>query len=112
MYLYTNRKNLKEKKGELSAFLHLELDNLGTTDVSIKLKDKNLKTNFFVEDDASYDLIFANLPMLLSKLNKLGFACTLEVVNEKKKINFVEDFLKKDLPTAGPVKRFSFDMRA
>ena len=112
LYLYTNRKNLKEKKGELSAFLHLELDNLGTTDVSIKLKDKNLKTNFFVEDDASYDLIFANLPMLLSKLNKLGYACTLEVVNEKKKINFVEDFLKKDLPTAGPVKRFSFDMRA
>lgn len=112
LYLYTNRKNLKEKKGELSAFLHLELDNLGTTDVSIKLKDKNLKTNFFVEDDTSYDLIFANLPMLLSKLNKLGYACTLEVVNEKKKINFVEDFLKKDLPTAGPVKRFSFDMRA
>ncbi|WP_029067343.1 flagellar hook-length control protein FliK [Lachnobacterium bovis] len=112
LYLYTSKKNLKEKKGELSAFLHLELDNLGTTDVAIKLHDKNLKTNFFVEDDVSYDLILSNLPMLLSRLKKLGYTCSLDVINERKKMNFVDDFLKKDLPTAGPVKRFSFDMRA
>lgn len=50
--------------------------------------------------------------MLLSRLKKLGYTCSLDVINERKKMNFVDDFLKKDLPTAGPVKRFSFDMRA
>ena len=38
--------------------------------------------------------------------------CTLIVNNESKKVNFVEDFLKKDQPSAGQVRRYSFDMRA
>ena len=45
LYVYTNKKNLNDPEAELTAFLHLDLENLGSTDVSIRMKDKNVKTN-------------------------------------------------------------------
>ncbi len=112
LYVYTKKNKAIEGKEDLTAFLHLEMDNLGTTDVSIKLHLKELTTNFYVEDEKSYELIEKNLPRLEKILNKKGYTCNLLITNEEKKVNFVEDFLKKDRPSAGPVRRYSFDMRA
>ena len=42
LYVYTNKKKLNDPEAELTAFLHLDLDNLGSTDVSIRMKDKFL----------------------------------------------------------------------
>ena len=37
LYVYTNKKKLNDPEAELTAFLHLDLDNLGSTDVSIRI---------------------------------------------------------------------------
>lgn len=116
LYVYTNKRNLRKKEGELSAFLHLELENLGTTDVSIKMLDKNVSTKFYLEDDASYDLIEEHLPQLTERLEKLGYHCHVTVENREEKVDFVEDFLQKSQPAKaankGMVHRYSFDVRA
>ena len=113
LYVYTNKKNLKDPDGELTAFLHLDMDNLGSTDVAVKMIKKNVTTDFFLKDDISYKLIEENMPKLKERLNKLGFSVTINVSNEDKKPNFVNDFLEKDMakPT-GQVHRYSFDVRA
>ncbi len=111
LYVYTNKKNLNDPDGELSAFLHLDLENLGSTDVSVKMQRKHVKTNFYFSDDLSYDLVQKHLPLLESRLNKKGYTCTFTVSNEEKKMDFVNDFLRKDLPSAGTLHRYSFDVR-
>lgn len=111
LYVYTNKKNLNDPDGELSAFLHLDLENLGSTDVSVKMQKKHVKTNFYFSDDGSYDLIQKHLPLLEARLNKKGYTCTFTVSNEDKKVDFVNDFLRKDLPSAGTLHRYSFDVR-
>ena len=111
LYVYTNKKNLNDPDGELSAFLHLDLENLGSTDVSVKMQKKHVKTNFYFSDDGSYDLIQKHLPLLEARLNKKGYTCTFTVSNEEKKVDFVNDFLRKDLPSAGTLHRYSFDVR-
>ena len=112
LYVYTNKKNLQEGKEELTAFLHLDMDNLGSTDVSIRLKGKDLSTNFYLDDDASFDLVQEHLPILEARLAAKGYNSKISVSNESKKVDFVDDFLKKDQPSAGQVHRYSFDMRA
>lgn len=112
LYVYTNKKNITDPDKELSAFLHLDMDNLGATDVSIKMLKKEVSTNFYMDNDESYILIERFLPKLEEKLRNKGYSCKLSVVNEKHHINFVDDFLKKDLPPAGQLHRYSFDMRA
>ncbi len=116
LYVYTNKRNLRRKEGELSAFLHLELDHLGSTDVSIKMLDKNVTTKFYLADDAAYDLIEENLPNLQERLVKLGYNCSISLEKREEKIDFVEDFLQKGQPAKaaarGMVQRYSFDVRA
>ena len=112
LYVYTNKKNLNDPEAELTAFLHLDLDNLGSTDVSIRMKDKNVKTNFYIADDASYDLIEKHLPVLEKRLAQKGYRCSITMSKEEKKVEFVENFLQRDMPQAGTLHRYSFDVRA
>ncbi len=112
LYVYTNKKNLNDPEAELTAFLHLDLENLGSTDVSIRMKDKNVKTNFYIADDASYDLIEKHLPVLEKRLAQKGYRCSITMSKEEKKVEFVEDFLQRDMPQAGTLHRYSFDERA
>lgn len=112
LYVYTNKKNLQDKDGELTAFLHLDLEHLGSTDVSIQMKGKQVHTDFFLADDKSYDLIFSHMDELEERLRNKGYSCTIQVQNKEKKVDFVEDFLKKDQPSTGRLHRYSFDVRA
>lgn len=112
LYVYTNKKNLNDPEAELTAFLHLDLENLGSTDVSIRMKDKNVKTNFYIADDASYDLIEKHLPVLEKRLAQKGYRCSITMSKEEKRVEFVEDFLQRDMPQAGTLHRYSFDVRA
>ena len=112
LYVYTNKKNLRDPDAELSAFLHLDLEHFGSTDVSVKMQHRNVKTNFYMADDASYDLVEKYLPVLEQKLKDKGYQCTITMTKEEKKVSFGDDFLRKDMPQTGTLHRYSFDVRA
>ena len=112
LYVYTNKKNLRDPDAELSAFLHLDLEHLGSTDVSVKMQHRNVKTNFYMADDASYDLVEKYLPILEQKLKDKGYQCTITMTKEEKKVSFGDDFLRKDMPQTGTLHRYSVDVRA
>ncbi len=113
LYVYTNKRTKKDKDDEITAFLHFDMENLGSTDIAVKLKGNILDTKFFLEDDLSYNLVAKNLHILEERLTELGYSCTMSVENESNSINFVEDFLMRDVnKSQGPIQRYSFDVRA
>ena len=113
LYVYTDKRKKREKDGEITAFLHLDLDHLGSTDVSIKLHQKKVATNFYLKDDVSYQLLLEHLDELERRLEEKGYHAKIHVENQEEKVNFVEDLLKQGAPSAGGmVHRYSFDVRA
>ena len=112
LYVYTSKRDLSDPDKELSAFLHLDLDNLGSTDVSVKMLRKKVDTKFYMETDEAFDLVKAHMPELEERLRNKGFDAKIYVENEGKKVDFLDDFLKKDAPPTGQVHRYSFDVRA
>lgn len=112
LYVYTNKKSMSNPDKELSAFLHLDLEHLGGTDVSIKMLHRKVTTNFYLDSDESYALVRQFLPVLEKRLQDKGYNCELNVNSGSKQMNFVAGFLKKDLPPTGQVHRYSFDIRA
>lgn len=112
LYVYTNKKNFADADAELTAFLHLDMGNLGSTDVSVRMQNRQVKTNFYFEDDASYALVEKHLPILEKRLKNKGYHCTITITNEKKNINFKENFLRKGSAPVGSLHRYSFDVRA
>ena len=112
LYVYTNKKSMSNPDKELSAFLHLDLEHLGGTDVSIKMLHRKVTTNFYLDSDESYALVKQFLPVFEKRLQDKGYNCELNVNSGSKQMNFVAGFLKKDLPPTGQVHRYSFDIRA
>lgn len=112
LYVYTNKKGQGDPEGELTAFLHLDMDALGATDVSVRMREKKVQTNFYFESDASYRLVEMHLPILEKRLKNKGYHCTFSITNERRGISFKENFVKKANVQTGSVHRYSFDVRA
>ena len=113
LYVYTGGRKHHDADEELTAFLHLDLEHLGSTDVSVKLRKKQVTTNFYLADDASYQLILDHMDILEELLEQKGYQVKISVTNQEEKMNFVEDMLKQKTPSAGGmVHRYSFDVRA
>ena len=111
LYVYTNKKNLRDKQGELTALLHLDMDHLGSTDIFVKLMGDAVQTEFYFESEASCRLISGFSEELVKRLQEKGYSCEVKVENRKKPQNFVQDFLEREKPSA-KLHRYSFDVKA
>lgn len=111
LYVYTNKKNLRDKEGALSALLHLDLEHLGSTDIYVKMQGSNIQTDFYLTDELSYRLITDFRDELVKRLEQKGYNCEIKVENRKVQQNSVQDFLEQEKP-AGKLHRYSFDVKA
>ncbi len=111
LYVYTNKKNLREKDGELTALLHLDMDHLGATDIFVKLMGTAVQTEFYFQETDSCRLISQYSEDLVKRLEEKGYFCEVKVENRKKEQDFVQDFLERENPP-GKLQRYSFDVKA
>lgn len=111
LYVYTNKKSLLEKDGELTALLHLDMEHLGATDIYIKMLGTSVETTFYLENSDSCDVILSHMDALQEKLEKKGYQCKIDVENREKQQDFVEEFLEREKPI-GKFRRYSFDVKA
>ncbi len=112
LYVYRNKKHTKNEDDEISAFLHFDMEHLGSTDISVKMKQKNVNTKFYMADDGAFELIMNNIHILKENLDNLGYSCTIECENDAKPVDFVSDFLERGVKTSDNISRYSFDVRA
>lgn len=114
LYVYTNRKNLAKKDGEISAHLHLEMEHLGITDVFVKLNAKKLSTNFVMEDEKSLELVMDHIDVLTDRLQKKGYEVDVQVKenpNKEQQAMFMQEVMGQQQPLQSAVSRYSFDVK-
>jgi uncharacterized FlaG/YvyC family protein len=114
LYVFTNKKKVTSQTDQLTALLHLDMENLGPLDVFIKLAGKNVSTNFCLESEEMLDFVYAHIDQLNSRLDALGYHTNFEMKvrePEKERIDFVEDFLDQNNSTAAP-NQLLFDTKA
>jgi len=117
LYVRQNKKASYEQGEEITAFLHFDMEYLGSTDVFISLKESKVGCKWNLASEDSMKLIEDNLDILTERLAKKGFSVTSEVTCGEPKKSFVEDFLgaapiSTENTSEGMVHRYSFDMRA
>lgn len=112
LYVYTGKKKRGEEDGDLTAFLHLDLEHLGSTDVSIRMHQKKVTTNFYLSDDTSYNLIMEHLDELEERLAEKGYQVKIQVNTQEETPSFVDQILEGQPQAGGMVHRYSFDVRA
>lgn len=111
LYVYSKRGAKTASPDEIKALLHLDMDNLGPMDVLVKLKQKNVTTNFKVADDKILQYVEEHMNELTARLNKLGYNVDNVVELNTTPYTFKSSVIENELPPA-QIKRFSFDVRA
>lgn len=93
LYVYRNRSQKGIEGDEVSAFLHLDMDHLGPTDVYVKMKGFNVNTEFTLADESSLDFIEKNLDFLTKRLSDKGYSLSAEShIKERTKTPIEEAF--------------------
>ncbi len=112
LYVYNRAKNKYKENEPITAFLHLDMEYLGATDVNISLNNGKVNTKFTLEDLKSQEIVEEHLPQLQERLEKLGYSAviTVEVIDGKEKEIPFEKLLEVDKPRMS-IKRYSFDIR-
>ncbi len=115
LYVYSNGKRKFEPGEEVSAILHLDMDNLGPLDVYVKMKDTNVKTNFYVADEQIIDLIADHIDILNERLNKRGYTMEARMLLHTDADDDSEDMAVSemlDVKKMPVISMQSFDARA
>lgn len=113
LYVYNRRRNKKINDDTLTAFLHLQLDYLGATDINISLKKNSVAAKFTLDDEISRNLIEDNLGELAERLEKIGYNVTISTeLSEKKsqEFNAILPITSNNENTVS-IKRYIFDIR-
>lgn len=112
LFVYTNKKNLARKDGQVSALLHLDMEHLGSLDVYVTLKDTKVSTKFYVQNDAILDYLEANMDVLTERLQKRGYDCKCETTLHTE-LQQTAQAMAPLLKTEGsvPVAQYAFDVR-
>lgn len=116
LYVYTNKKNLAKKDGQVSALLHLDLKHLGEIDIHVSLRDSHVSTKFCLSDEKALDLVEANIDTLNQRLMKRGYSMDASFEQKDKAQHPIDEMLDRDKKVSSKEKVLisssSFDARA
>lgn len=116
LYVFTNKRSLAEKDGEVSALLHLTMEHLGPLDVYVKMNQGKVNTEFTVEKEETLLFLEKNMSILTDRLQKRGYdiSCKMKVKDEAgEPENPVERLLTEKQNGAVSVHaQYAFDVRA
>lgn len=115
LYVYSNKKHLASKDGEVSALLHLDMEHLGPVDVYVQMMDVNVSTKFYLKDDEMLDFINDHIDILTKRLEKRGYkmSCQMTVREESAPDgNVTMNELLNENSNRPALVSYSFDVRA
>ncbi len=112
LYVFNDKKQIKNDKASITALIRLDLVNLGHLDIYVNKKEQNISVQFYTENDEKNGLIEPKLFAIHNQLTKEGFKVQ-NITTKKKEKDFdvKDDFLQKK-QDIHEVKRYTFDMRA
>lgn len=114
LYVYANRKSMGREDGSVSALLHLDMEHLGPMDIHVLMKDTNVSTKFYLQDESMIDFIAEHIHLLNERLQKRGYSFQSEMlVTEKiqETVNVIETLTAQE-KKATLLAQYSFDVRA
>lgn len=113
LFVYTDKKSLANKEGDVSALLHLDMANLGPLDVYASIdSEKHVATKFYLQDEDTLSFIADNIHILNERLEQKGYFMKSEVVQRKDASRSSTPLEADTKPAAKPIAHYSFNALA
>ena len=120
LIVYADKKSLAAGKDTVSAALHLDMQHLGMVDVFVKMQDKNVTTDFCLENEETLNFIAEHIDMLSERLERRGYNLNTQMKVKDTKMSLKEDILPQaaggnlsvNSQGEGATAIYRFDVRA
>lgn len=120
LIVYADKKSLAAGKDTVSAALHLDMQHLGMVDVFVKMQDKNVTTDFCLENEETLNFIAEHIDMLSERLERRGYNLNTQMKVKDTQMSLKEDILPQtlgsdlsvDSSVGGTTAIYRFDVRA
>ena len=120
LIVYADKKSLAAGKDTVSAALHLDMQHLGMVDVFVKMQDKNVTTDFCLENEETLNFIAEHIDMLSERLERRGYNLNTQMKVKDTKMSLKEDILPQtqggnlsvNSRDEGATAIYRFDVRA
>ncbi len=120
LIVYADKKSLAAGKDTVSAALHLDMQHLGMVDVFVKMQDKNVTTDFCLENEETLNFIAEHIDMLSERLERRGYNLNTQMKVKDTKMSLKEDILPQTSGSnlsvnsqgEGATAIYRFDVRA
>lgn len=114
LFVYTNKKHLAAKDGQISALLHLDMEHLGAVDVYVAMQKEKVNTKFYVQDEEMLDFLAEHMDLLTERLKARGYQCNCEMhTRESLGEEAANNGITQVLAASGhvPMVQYAFDVR-
>lgn len=114
LYVYTNRRNLANKEGTISALLHLDMEHLGPIDVYVSMTStEHVSTKFYLQNEKILSFIESKIDLLNERLKNRGYSMKTEaVISKGEKKEFSQLLMGEEQSAQTLLSTQSFDVRA
>jgi flagellar hook-length control protein FliK len=99
-----------EKEQGLNVHLHLETANLGSLNIHVQMKNKQIETVFYPENSEVEDILRDNLPTLVANLQAKGYKVNADVAKADNQPGLFRKLIEQNIQDNN-ISRYTFDIR-
>lgn len=114
LYVYSNKKHLSSRDGNVSALLHLDMAHLGPVDIYVAMEGSRVNTHFFVQNEGMIDFLSEHMDLLTRRLQEKGYHLSCEMQVKERTgggESVIHSILGENAPNS-PLVQYAFDVRA
>lgn len=114
LYVYTNKRHLAQKDGNVSALLHLDMEHLGPVDVHVAMQEQKVSTKFYLRDDEMIGFIGEHIHILNKRLEQRGYSMKCEMLcrSQEDEGKSMIDRITESGKNVTVLSQYAFDVRA
>ena len=111
LYVYSNKKNLADIDGEISALLHLDMEHLVGINIYVLLNHKNVSIRFTLEKEENLIFLEKHLSSLTERLEKKGYNLSYNLEIKESKENIILQEMLEQKTNKTNFVEYSFEAR-
>lgn len=114
LYVYTNKRHLAQKDGNVSALLHLDMEHLGPVDVYVAMQEQKVSTKFYLQDDDMIGFVGDHIHILNKRLEQRGYSMKCEMLcrSQEDEGKSMIDRITESGKNVTVLSQYAFDVRA
>lgn len=114
LYVYTNKRHLAQKDGNVSALLHLDMEHLGPVDVYVAMQEQKVSTKFYLRDDDMIGFVGDHIHILNKRLEQRGYSMKCEMLcrSQEDEGKSMIDRITESGKNVTVLSQYAFDVRA